>query len=150
VTTDPGLRRLRPMGFTPEIKDALTAGRLGHLATLNPDGSPQVSAVWIGLDGEDIVIGHLMGGVKTRNIARDNRVALTVEASGSNPIGMTNYLIVYGHGRLVEGGAPELLQRLAQGYLGPGAMFPPMSNPPAGHVIHITPERFGGVGPWTS
>jgi predicted pyridoxine 5'-phosphate oxidase superfamily flavin-nucleotide-binding protein len=77
VTTDPGLRRLGPMAFTPEIKDALTAGRLGHLTTLNPDGSPQVSAVWIGLDGEDIVIDHLMGGVKTRNVARDNRVALT-------------------------------------------------------------------------
>jgi len=138
------------MAFTTEIKDAPTTGRLGHLTTLNPDGSPQVSAVWIGLDDKDIVINHLMGGVKTRNIARDNRVALTVEASGSNPIGMTNYPIVYRHGRLVEGEAPELLQRLAQVYLGPGAMFPPMPNPPAGHVIHITPERFGGVGPWTS
>ena len=91
-----------------------------------------------------------MGGVKTRNIARDNRVALTVEASGSNPIGMTNYPIVCGHGRLLEGGAPELLQRLARVYLGPGAMFPPMPDPPVGQVIHITSVRFGDVGPWTS
>jgi PPOX class probable F420-dependent enzyme len=138
------------MAFTPEVQHVLTAGRLGHLTTLNPDGSPQVSAVWIGLDGEDIVIGHLMGGTKTRNLARDDRVALTVEASGSNAIGMTNYLIVYGRGRLVEGGAPELLQRLAQVYLGPGTKFPPMPDPPEGHVIHITPVRFGGVGPWAS
>jgi len=136
--------------MTPEIRHALSAGRLAHLTTINDDGSPQVSAVWIGLDGEDIVIGHLAGGAKTRNIARDDRVALTVEATGSNPVGMANYLIVYGRARLVAGGAAELLQRLAAVYLGPGVTFPPMSDPPPGHVIHITPERFGGVGPWTN
>jgi PPOX class probable F420-dependent enzyme len=134
--------------MTPQIREVLTAGRLGHLTTLNVDGSPQVSAVWIGLDGDDIVIGHLMGGAKTRNIARDDRVALTVEATGSNPIGMTNYLIVYGRAHLVEGGAPELLQRLAEVYLGPDVTFPPMPDPPPGHVIHVTVERIGGVGPW--
>ena len=136
--------------LTDELRQALTAGRLAHLSTINPDGSPQVSVVWIGLDGDDIVIGHLMGGRKATNIARDPRVALTVEASGANPVGMANYVIVYGTAHLVEGGAPELLQRLAEVYLGPGVKFPPMENPPEGHVIHVTPERVGGVGPWTS
>jgi PPOX class probable F420-dependent enzyme len=138
------------MAMTSAIKEVLRAGRLGHLTTLNADGSPQVSAVWIGVDDEDIVIGHLMGGAKIRNITRDPRVALTVEAAGTNAIGMSNYLIVYGRAHLVEGGAPELLQRLAEVYLGPGVTFPPMPNPPAGHVIHITPERFGGLGPWVA
>lgn len=133
-----------------EARDVLTAGRLAHITTLNPDGSPQVSAVWIGLDDDDIVIGHLMGGRKVENIKRDSRVALTVEAEGANPVGMINYLIVYGHARLVEGGAPELLQRLAEVYLGPGVKFPPFDDPPAGHVIHVTPDRIGGVGPWNS
>jgi PPOX class probable F420-dependent enzyme len=133
-----------------EARDVLTAGRLAHITTLNLDGSPQVSAVWIGLDDDDIVIGHLMGGRKVENIKRDSRVALTVEAEGANPVGMTNYLIVYGHARLVEGGAPELLQRLAEVYLGPGVKFPPFDDPPAGHVIHVTPDRIGGVGPWNS
>ncbi len=132
------------------VRAALTAGRLGHLVTLNPDGSPQLSAVWIGLDGDEIVAAHLMGGQKIRNIARDQRVAVSVEADGANPIGMTNYLIVHGTARLVAGGAPELLQRLAETYLGPGVRFPPMDNPPAGHVIHIRVDRVGGVGPWTS
>ncbi|HXY44505.1 MAG TPA: PPOX class F420-dependent oxidoreductase [Acidimicrobiales bacterium] len=134
--------------LTEDVRRALTAGRLAHLATVNSDGSPQVSVVWIGLDGDDIVIGHLMGGRKVTNIARDPRVALTVEAEGANPVGMANYLIVHGNARLVEGGAPELLQQLAAVYVGPGVKFPPMENPPAGHVIHITPERIGGVGPW--
>lgn len=136
--------------LTDDVRRALTAGRLAHLTTLNPDGSPQVSVVWVGLDGDDIVIGHLMGGRKVTNIARDPRVALTVEAEGANPIGMANYLIVYGSARLVEGGAPELLQRLAETYIGPGVRFPPFDNPPPGHVIHIAPERAGGVGPWAA
>lgn len=135
--------------LTDAVRKALTAGRLGHLTTVNPDGSPQVSVMWIGMEGDDIVVGHLMGGRKVTNIARDPRVALTVEAGGANPVGMTNYLIVHGSAHLVEGGAPELLQRLAEVYVGPGVRFPPMDDPPPGHVIHITPERIGGVGPWS-
>ena len=106
--------------------------------------------VWIGLDGDDIVIGHLKRGRKVANIARDPCVALTVEAEGANPVGMTNYLIVHGTARLVDGGAPELLQRLAEVYVGPGVRFPPFDDPPPGQVIHITVERIGGSGPWAS
>ena len=134
--------------LTDDVRHALTAGRLAHLTTINADGSPQVSVVWIGLDGDDIVVGHLMGGRKVTNIGRDPRVALTVEAEGANPVGMANYLTVHGTARLVEGGAPELLQRLAEVYVGPGVKFPPFDNPPVGHVIHITPDRVGGHGPW--
>ena len=124
--------------LTDDVRGALTAGRLAHLTTLNPDGSPQMSVVWVGLDGDDLVVGHLMGGRKVTNIARDPRVALTVEAAGANPVGMANYLIVYGTGHLV-----------AETYVGPGVRVPPFDDPPPGHVIHITPERIGGVGPWT-
>lgn len=130
-------------------RDAIEAGRLGHLVTLDPDGRPQVSVVWIGLDGDDIVVGHMMGGRKVTNISRDPRVALSVEADGANPIGMANCLIVHGTARLEDGGAPELLQRLAETYVGPGVKFPPMENPPPGNVIHITPERISGTGPWS-
>ena len=138
------------MIITDDIRRALTAGRLAHLTTVNPDGSPQVSVVWIGLDGDDIVIGHLGAGRKVTNIARDPRVALSVEVAGANPVGLAHYLIVYGTARLVAGGAPELLQRLAEVYVGPGVKFPPFDNPPPGQVIHITPERVGGVGPWST
>jgi PPOX class probable F420-dependent enzyme len=133
-----------------EVRRALTAGRLAHLVTINPDGSPQVSVVWIGLDGDEIVVGHLRAGRKVTNIARDPRVALTVEAEGANPVGMANYLLVHGTARLVEGGASELLQRLAEVYIGSGVKFPPFDNPPPGHVIHITVDRIGGLGPWAA
>ncbi len=128
---------------------ALSAGRLGHLVTVNEDGSPQASVVWIGVDGDDVVVGHLMGGQKVQNIRRDARVVLTVEADGANEIGLGHYLIIYANASLDEGGAPELLQRLAEVYLGPGVTFPDFEAPP-GHVIRLRVERVGGVGPWTS
>jgi PPOX class probable F420-dependent enzyme len=133
-----------------EVRAALRAGRLGHLATINPDASAQVSVVWIGVEGDEIVVGHLMGGQKVRNIARDPRVVLSVEADGSNEVGLAHHLIIQGTARLEEGGAPELLQRLALTYLGPDVVFPPFADPPPGHVIRITPTRVGGVGPWSA
>lgn len=136
------------MELTADVRAVITAGRLAHLVTINPDGSPQVSVVWVGLDGDDVVMGHLPGGAKVRNIARDPRVAITIEAEGANAIGMIHYLVLYGTATLEEGGAAELLQRLAPAYVGPGVKFPPMDDPPPGHVIRVHVERVGGMGPW--
>lgn len=55
--------------------------------------------MWIGLEGDEIVIGHLMRGRKLTNVLADPRVVLTIEVPGSNPVGMTNYLIVHGTAR---------------------------------------------------
>lgn len=126
----------------------LESDRLAHLVTLNPDGSPQVSCVWVGLEGDEIVSGHLGTWQKVRNIERDPRVALSIEAKETNELGLQEYLVVHGGARIQEGGAPELLQKLARTYIGPDAVFPPMSDPPPGFVMRITAERIGGVGPW--
>jgi PPOX class probable F420-dependent enzyme len=48
------------------------------LATVNPDGSPQTSVVWVGRDGADLLISTVEGRVKHRNIVRDPRVSVTV------------------------------------------------------------------------
>jgi PPOX class probable F420-dependent enzyme len=119
-----------------------------HLVTLEPDGRPQVTLVWVGLDGKEIVSGHLPENRKVRNIRRDGRVALSIEAASRNEMGLDEYLVVYGDARITEGGAPELLQRLAHSYLGEGVKFPPMENPPPGYITRITVERVAGVGPW--
>ena len=128
---------------------ALTAGHLAHLVTLDADGSPQLSVVWVGLDGDDIVFAHLGAGRKITNLRRDNRVALSMATGGRNDAGLDYYLIVHGRARITEGGGPELLQRLAHVYLGPDVKFPAWDNPPPGVVVRITAERVGGVGPWT-
>jgi len=136
------------MALNNAVRAALTAGNPAHLVTLNPDGSAQVTVVWIGVDGDEIVSAHLTPQQKLRNVRRDPRVVLSVETGGRNQLGLTEYLVVHGRARLTEGGAPELLQRLAKVYLGPDAIFPPMPDPPPGSVMHIEVERIGGVGPW--
>ena len=52
----------------------LTSGRLAHLVTLNPDGSPQVSCVWVDVRDGEIVMAHLGEGQKMKNVQRDPRV----------------------------------------------------------------------------
>jgi PPOX class probable F420-dependent enzyme len=137
------------MSVIPESARAvLESDALAHLVTLNPDGSPQVSIVWVGLDGDDIVSGHLREQQKLRNVGRDPRVSISLETGVTNAMGLREYLIVHGRATIEEGGAPELLQRLAHTYLGPDVAFPPMPDPPPGFRLRITPERVGGIGPW--
>ena len=135
-------------GLTDPVRAALGEGHLAHLVTLEADGSPQVSIVWVGLQGDEIVSGHLGDRGKLDNVRRDPRVVLSMETGGREPSGLERYLVVHGRARVTEGGAPELLQDLARVYLGEGVRFPPMDDPPPGFVLRITPERVGGVGPW--
>jgi PPOX class probable F420-dependent enzyme len=137
------------MHIPPEIRSLIEAGCPAHLVTINSDGSPQVTVVWIGLEGDEIVAGHLPRNRKVRNIERDPRVAISLQASTLSSMGLTEYAVLYGHARIQLGGAPELLQRLAHVYIGPDVKFPPMDNPPPGYVTRIQVDRIDGVGPWT-
>lgn len=138
------------MTIADEIRELIADGPLAHLTTLNPDGSPQVSVVWVGLVEDEIVCAHLGLRAKVKNIRRDPRVALSLLGTGTSPMGLRQYLVVYGNARITEGGAVPLLQRLARIYLGPTVEFPPepLRNR-AGYVTHITPRRFAGIGPWS-
>lgn len=128
----------------------IESGALAHPVTINEDGSPQVTVVWVGLDGDELVSAHLDGPQKKlANMRRDPRVVMSFEAEGGNAVGMRNYLVVHGRARITGGGAPELLNALAQTYVGPGTSFPPMPDPPPGFVTHIAVTRVGGMGPWS-
>lgn len=128
----------------------LTGPNLAHVVTIDPDGGPQVSCVWVGVDGDEVVFGSLGPFRKIRNLERDPRIALSIESSATNAIGMREYLVLQGTARVVPGGAPELLQELARVHIGPDVRFPPMADPPPGSIVRITVEKISGVGPWTS
>lgn len=129
-------------------RELLDGDAVAHVVTIDQDGWPQVTAAWVGLEGDEIVLATLPEQRKLRNLRRDPRVALSVSSTAVNAWGLQEYLVVYGTARVTEGGAPEMLQRLAHTYLGPDVVFPNMLDPPPGFVTRITPERFGGVGPW--
>jgi PPOX class probable F420-dependent enzyme len=137
------------MVLNDAVRQAVSQGHLAHLVTMNPDGSPQVTIVWVGLDGDELVTAHLSAQRKVRNLELDPRVVVSLETGGRDPSGLDHYLVIYGRATVQEGGAAELLQRLAHTYLGPEVVFPPMPNPPAGFVVRIRPDRVTGVGPWS-
>ena len=134
--------------LTAQTRALLESDALAHLVTLNPDGSPQVSCVWVGLDGDEIVTAHMQRRLKVRNVERDPRAVLSIEATTLNGQRLREYLVVHGRARVVEGGARALLQDLAHVYMGPDAVFPPPQLQAPGFIMRITPERLGGVGPW--
>jgi PPOX class probable F420-dependent enzyme len=138
------------MQIPDSARAVLEGPHLAHVVTVDPDGAPQVSCVWVGLDGDEVVFASLGPFRKIRNLGRDPRIALSVEADEANDIGMRQYLVLQGTARVVPGGAPELLQELAHVYIGPDVRFPPMEDPPPGSIVRITVDKITGVGPWSS
>ena len=137
------------MNIPQSVRELIARGPLAHLTTLNTDGTPQVTVVWVGLEDEEFVMGHLAVHQKIKNIRRDPRVALSCLGDKTNQNGMREYVVVHGRARITEGGAVPLLQRLAPLYLGAGKEYPPQSmRSIAGYVTRITPIRFSGIGPW--
>ena len=137
------------MRIPESARGVLESNALGHLVTINADGSPQVSVIWIGLDGDEIVAAHVPNNQKVKNIRRDGRVVLTIETDRRNEMGLTEYLVITGTARITEGGSVDVLRRLAKTYIGPDAQYRPGEDLPPGYVTHITVDRIGGVGPWS-
>ena len=101
--------------------------------------------MWVGIEAEEFVMGHLGLHQKIKNIRQDPRVALSFLGDKSSANGMREYVVVHGHARVTEGGAVPLLLRLAPLYLGGGVVYPPPSmRNIAGYVTRITPIRFSG------
>jgi PPOX class probable F420-dependent enzyme len=129
-------------------RQLLESDAVAHVVTLDEDGGPQLTAAWIGIEGDEIVFATLPDQRKLKNLRRDPRVAFSVPSTRTNQWGLLEYLVIYGTARVTEGRAAETLQRLAHTYLGPDVVFPNIPDPPPGFVTRITPGRIGGVGPW--
>ncbi len=100
--------------LTEKAKRLIEGKNFGFLATLMPDGSPQVSPVWVDLEGALILVNTSKGRVKQRNVKKDQRVAIAI-ADQNNP-----YDKVLIRGRVVAQtieAAEEHIDRLAKKYI---------------------------------
>jgi PPOX class probable F420-dependent enzyme len=130
-----------------ELRELIETGPLVHLSTINPDGSPQVTIIWIGLDGDQLMSGHMYHNKKLLNIERDPRVVLSFEASRDHRTFMNPYAVLRATATLERSEhAWDLLNRLAKVYLPLESDFPEPRRP--GYIVRYTIERVGGVGPW--
>jgi PPOX class probable F420-dependent enzyme len=132
-----------------ELRALIESGPLAHLTTINPDGSPQVTVIWIGLDGDDIVSGHMTHYRKLANIERDTRVVLSFEAPRDRDAFLNPYAVL----RCTATVEPsddtwDLLNRLTKVYMQPDSEFPAPKGP--GYIARYKVERIGGVGPWSA
>jgi len=137
-----------PAQLNTAARALIESDALAHVVTVDPDGGPHVSLAWVGLHGEEVVFATLPDQRKLRNLRRDPRIVISIEGTRTNEWGLREYLVLSGTAVVTEGGGPELLQRLAYTYLGPGVKFPAMPNPPPGFVTRVRVERVSGIGPW--
>ena len=136
-------------GLPRELRDLIASGPMAHLATINADGSPQVTVVWIGLDGDDVVSGHMSWYTKLRNIERDPRVVLSFDAPRVPGAFMNEYAVLRARATVSRSDDTwDLLNRLTKVYVSPDTEFPAPKGP--GYIVRYAVDRIGGVGPWAS
>jgi PPOX class probable F420-dependent enzyme len=133
--------------ISQEVRDLLATGPLGQVVTLDGDGAPHVTLAWVGVDGDELIWATFIDQHKLDSLRRDPRITISFVAKEHTGEGLHPYLVVQGRARIEEGGALEVMDRLAGAYIGPGASFP-MREVPEGFVVHVTVDRTYGVGPW--
>jgi PPOX class probable F420-dependent enzyme len=127
--------------LTPGIQQLLKSGARGQIATLMPDGSPQVTHVWLDTDGTHILVNTVATHQKTRNVQRDPRVAINVADDGARRLAHIRGRVV----ELTSDGADEHIDALARRYLGVERY--PWRRPGQERVIlKIRPERVHAIG----
>ncbi|HBV93377.1 MAG: PPOX class F420-dependent oxidoreductase [Candidatus Dormibacteria bacterium] len=87
---------------------------LAHVATIMPDGSPQVTPVWVDTDGEAVLFNTAKGRLKHRNLSRDPRVAISITDRNDD----YRTVVIRGRAELIDESADELIDRLAKKYRG--------------------------------
>ncbi len=133
--------------ITRGARDFLATGPLAHIVTLNPDGSPHVSLAWAGVDGDGVIWSTFSDQRKLDNLRRDPRIVLSFQAKDSGGERLHPYLVIRGRATIESGGALDVMDRLAEFYIGPGQLFP-MRNVPAGLTVRVEVEDVYGVGSW--
>jgi len=137
------------MTLHPELRKLIESGPMVHLSTTNADGSPQVSVIWVGLDGDDLLSGHMNWYAKLRNIEREPRVALSFTAPREAGEFLNKYAVLHARATVEKSDDTwDLLNRLTKLYMAPEAEFPAPRGP--GYVVRYRVERVVGVGPWVS
>ena len=123
------------------VKKLFLAPNFAHLATLMPDGSPQVSPVWVDVEGDRILVNTAEGRAKPRNVRRDPRVAISIHRQ-DNP-----YSSAFIRGRVVEithEGAEDHIHKMAKKYLGQDR-YPYLQPGEQRVIMVIEPEQVSSM-----
>jgi PPOX class probable F420-dependent enzyme len=124
---------------------------MAHLSTINPDGSPQVTVIWVGLDGDELVSTHMSENVKLRNIRRDPRVALSFDGPREPGVWINPYAVIHARATVEPSHRIwELMNSRAKVYVAPDAELAVPEGAAPGFIVRYSITRIGGVGPWVT
>jgi PPOX class probable F420-dependent enzyme len=128
--------------LSDELKQLLDTPVFVHIATIQPDGSPQVSPVWVKRDGEELLVSTTVRRRKTRNLQRDPRVTVVVQPADAP----YKYAEIRGTATLTTEGGQELINDLSLKYTGkPYAEFNPHSERDSERVVvRVSPRKVVG------
>jgi PPOX class probable F420-dependent enzyme len=117
--------------------DLLKKAAFANLATLNADGSPQVTPVWVDFDGKHVIVNTARGRVKANNLEREPRVALSI-LDPENPY---RYVGIQGRvTEMTEAGADAHIDKMAKKYLGKDS-YPFRTPTEVRVIVKITPDK---------
>jgi PPOX class probable F420-dependent enzyme len=126
------------MALDDTTRQLVDGKNFATIATLNPDGSPQTSVIWVGLDDDAVVFSSTTGRRKTRNILRDPRVSLTI-LDAANPYRTVE---IRGRAEVIDDPSRELGRRLSHKYVGEDPPTEPASVQRV--IIRITADKVIG------
>lgn len=126
----------------------LGSDAVAHVWTQNPDGSPQVSVVWVIVQGDQILFGTDGGSVKARNLRNDPSVILSIEDTERNERGFQRHLVVRGRASIESQLPRSLVDDLCRKYVGLANHPLSLRDSPRAVTVRVDIERISGVGPW--
>ncbi|MGW8333682.1 PPOX class F420-dependent oxidoreductase [Streptomyces sp. NPDC055897] len=128
--------------LSDDLKALLDTPVFVNIATVQPDGSPQVSPVWVKRDGDDVLISTTVGRRKEKNLRRDPRVTVLVQPFDAP----YTYAEIRGTAELTTEGGQELIDELAMKYMGKKyrEFNPDSVNDAPRVVVRITPRKIVG------
>ena len=130
------------------VKKILEDKAYGHVITLNASGTPQVTMVWVDVDGDEVVFNTAEGRTKPKNLRRDPRIVISVQDRNDPQA----HMVFHGTASVTEAGADAHIDKLAKRFL--GADKYPFRQPGEKRLmVRVKVDRIGGYGPkmqpWT-
>ncbi|MCZ6491829.1 MAG: PPOX class F420-dependent oxidoreductase [Acidobacteria bacterium] len=130
-----------PIELPDTIKQLLTLRAYGHVVTRNQDGSPQMSMVWMDVDGNEVLFNTAEGRVKPRNLRRDPRILISVQ----NPLNPQGHAIFHGTATVTAEGAEQHIDMLAKRFLGTDK-YPWRAPGEKRLIVRTQVDRIAGLG----
>jgi PPOX class probable F420-dependent enzyme len=126
----------------------LGSDAVAHVWTSNADGSPQVSVVWVLVQGDEVLFGCDGYSRKAQNLRRDPTIVLSIEDELRNASGFQRHLVLRGRATVEDGPDPGLMDRLARKYTGLARHPLALRDSASAAMVRVSIDRISGVGPW--